>query len=125
MSEPVDERLEILRMLQDGKISAEEAARLLEALSRAGGRKPREAARWFRLRVYDAATGRSRINVNLPVDLLELGAGLVRKIRPDGIPALEGLDLDEILTSVKAGAAGKLAEIEDEEQGIRVEITVD
>jgi len=37
----MDERMKILQLLEDGKINAEEAARLLEAVSRHGPRPPR------------------------------------------------------------------------------------
>ena len=67
-----EDRMRILKMLEEGKINAEEAAKLLEAL---GGRAETgpagkgERARWFRVRVTDTKTGRKKVNINIPLGL--------------------------------------------------------
>jgi hypothetical protein len=77
----VEERLRILKMVEDGKISAEDAAKLLAAL--AESRKPPPPpspppgasgeARWFRVRVTATRTGRAKINANVPTGLVYVG----------------------------------------------------
>jgi len=68
-----EERLKILKMIDEGKISADEGAKLLAALgeSRKTARKPPVStrlggARWLRVRVTDMVTGKAKATVNLP-----------------------------------------------------------
>ena len=62
-----EERMKILKMIQENKITAEEGAKLLKALSSATGQRPRPVpvsrvggARWLRVRVTDMAKGSSK-----------------------------------------------------------------
>jgi hypothetical protein len=67
------EKLRILKMLEEKKITAEEAARLLEALDRVGSRpSERELKRrWVHIRVEK--DGDETVNVKVPLALLKLG----------------------------------------------------
>ncbi|MCC2629610.1 MAG: uncharacterized protein K0S14_3260, partial [Thermomicrobiales bacterium] len=76
-----EERLEILRLLEAGSITADEAATLLDALDRASLPSPngesarlRSAeARLVRIRVTDSTTGRSVVNLAFPLGLIKSG----------------------------------------------------
>jgi hypothetical protein len=123
-----EERMRILKMIEQGQVSAEDGARLLEALS--GGERRRSfdsttisssSARWFRVRVTDLRTGKNKVNVNIPMGLVNVGLKMGARFAPE----MEGVDLDQINEMVKAGATGKLVEIEDQEDGERVEIFVE
>ncbi|HDN80118.1 MAG: hypothetical protein DRI61_06700 [Chloroflexi bacterium] len=121
-----EEKMRILKMLEEGKINAEEAARLLKALESARGEeekaaKTRTAGRWFRIRVTDLHSGKQKVNVNIPLSLVNLGFSLGARFSPK----IEGVDLDQIWESIKAGAQGKIVDVEDEEDGERVEIYID
>ena len=50
-----EERLQILKMVQEGKVTAEEGARLLEAVEApdTGVETSGQPARWLRIRVTD------------------------------------------------------------------------
>ena len=67
------EKLRILKMLEDKKITADEAARLLEALDRAGSRPTERELkrRWVHIRVEK--DGDETVNVKVPLALLKLG----------------------------------------------------
>jgi len=119
-----EERMQILRMLEAGQINAEEAARLLEALEAAPAGAESASGRragWFRVRVTDAATGRSKVNLNIPMGLVNLGL----KIGTRFVPDIEELDFNEIIEAIRSGAQGKIVEVEDTEDGERVEIFVE
>jgi hypothetical protein len=121
-----EERLRILKMIEQGQVSAEDGARLLEALStgeRKNAQSPMAAssARWFRVRVTDLRTGKNKVNVNIPMGLVKVGMKMGARFAPE----MEGMDLSQISEMVEAGATGKLVEIEDEEDGERVEIFVE
>lgn len=121
-----EERMRILEMVAQGKITAEEGALLLEALQ-AGERRraAREAeavsARWFRVRVTDVATGRDRVNINIPLAVVDAGL----KVGARFVDELEGVRLEQIAAAVRSGRTGKILEVEDVEQGERVEIFVE
>ncbi|NIN64826.1 MAG: hypothetical protein GTO63_09020 [Anaerolineae bacterium] len=117
-----EERLQILKMIEGGQITAEEGAKLLEALeepSRAESRRE-GAPRWFRVRVTDLNTGKPKVNINLPFKLLDVGAKVGAKF---AAPA--DLDIEEIVNAIKEGAEGKIVDVEDIEDGERVEVYVE
>ncbi len=121
-----EERLQILKMIADGKISAEEGAKLLAALN-TGVRRETESTtargepRWFRVRVTDLATGRPKVNVNVPMGLVNVGIKMGARFAPD----VEGVDMNQLLEAIKSGKHGKIFDVTDEEDGERVEIYVD
>jgi hypothetical protein len=119
-----EERARILQMISEGKITAEEGARLLSALSGASDTpQPSRAgtARWFRVRVTDMATGRTKVNVNLPLSLIKAGLKMGARFAPD----MEELDWEELTLAIQEGASGKIVEVEDEEDGERVQVYVE
>ncbi len=77
--------------------------------------------RWLRIRVTDLNTGRPRVNVNLP--LTWVAAGL--RLGAHHAPQLENLDLAQLLHEVEAGGSGQLIDVEDLDDGERVQIFVD
>jgi len=123
-----EERMKILKMIQEGKITAEEGARLLAAL-----RESRKISKpgpsslggsnkgWLRVRVTDMATGRAKVNVNLPLGLMDAGL----RIGAQYAPELHGLNLDQIIAEVKSGTSGKIIDVIDEEDGEHVEIFIE
>jgi hypothetical protein len=123
-----DERMQILNMVAEGKITADEGARLLSALE--PDRKKKEAVasmtapskpRWFRVRVTDLETGKNKVNVNLPMSLVDVGTRMGARFAPE----LEDVDFGDIIEQIKSGAQGKIIEVEDSEGGERVEIYVE
>ena len=120
-----DERMKILKMLEEGKLSAEEAARLLKALGKAKperrGPPPGGEAKWLRVRVTDLKSGRASVNVNLPMSLVNVGLKLWAQFVPD----TEGIDFRQIQEALRAGLTGKIVDVEDAEEGQRVEIYVE
>jgi len=119
-----EERLKILRMIEEGKISAEEGARLLAALSKAERRRttpPQSESRWLRVRVTDVATGKASINVNLPMGLVNVGLRMGARF----VPEMQGMDLEELAEAMRQGLTGKIVDMVDEEQGQRVEVYVE
>jgi hypothetical protein len=125
----VEERLKILKMIEEGKISAEEGAKLLSALSQggrgqagpAGARPPGGGARWLRIRVTDTRTGRSKASVQIPVALVDAGM----KIGAHFAPEVEGVDMSNVLAAMRSGMTGKIIDVTDEEDGEHVEIFVE
>jgi hypothetical protein len=122
-----EERMQILSMVAEGTITAEEGAKLLGALEPERKKEPSfmtespSAPRWFRVTVTDLETGKNKVNVNLPMSLVDVGTRMGARFAPE----LEGMDFNDIIQQVKSGAQGKIIEVEDLEGGERVEIYVE
>ncbi len=124
-----EERMQILKMIEAKQITAEEGAKLLGALGEAdrGETKPLQpspatSGRWFRVRVTDLKSGRRKVNVNIPLGLVDVGLKMGAKFAPAG---LEGLDMQQIMTAIKAGGEGKIVDVEDAEDGEHVEVFIE
>lgn len=122
-----EERMKILKMIEEGKISAEDGAKLLAALSegrRSTASTPSRAAgagHWLRIRVTDTATGRSKASVQIPLGLIDAGM----KIGAHFAPEVEGVDMSYVMDALRSGMTGKIIDVVDEEDGEHVEIYVD
>jgi hypothetical protein len=129
------ERLRILKLLEERKITAAEAAELLTALgtgARDGRRRergrwlseemapPTDRARWIRVRVTDERTGRVRTNVSVPIGMVGFGLGFARRFR--GVPGV-GV-VDEVFEAVRSGRRGTIFDVAND-GGERVEILID
>jgi len=120
-----DERMKILRMLEEGKLSAEEASRLLRALAKSNPEAhPSDQdgdSKWMRIRVTDLDGDRAAVNVNLPMRLVNVALRLGAQF----IPEEEDIDLEELAEALKDGLTGKIVDVIDEEEGRQVEIYVE
>lgn len=118
-----EERIKILKMVEDGKLSAEEGARLLGALGKAQQESQRpmsesSESRWLRVRVSDLATGEPKVNVTIPMRLVNVGLRVGARF----VPEVEGVELQDLSQALSDGMTGKLIDVVDEEQKERVEI---
>jgi hypothetical protein len=124
-----EERMKILKMIEDGKLSAEEGTKLLAALNekrmstppRPPGMSGPGGARWLRIRVTDVRTGRSKASVQIPLALVDAGM----KIGAHFAPEVEGVDMSNVMDAVRTGMTGKIIDVTDEEDGEHVEIYVE
>lgn len=122
-----EERLKILQMIENGKISADEGARLIAALGKRDERKVQtgssisSSARWLRVRVTDTITGHSKVSVNIPISLVNVGFKMGARFAPE----LEESEYAQIVDAIRSGATGKIIDVLDEEDGERVEIFVE
>ncbi len=123
-----EERLRVLKMLQEGRISTEEATQLLEALEggrsqpvqpMAGGRTVQ--GRWLRVRVTDTDTGKTRVNVRLPLNVVE--AGMKMGLRSS--PVIQDMDPNALMDMIRSGEVGQIVDVFDEEDGEHVEVFIE
>jgi hypothetical protein len=129
------ERMKVLEMLKEGRITPEAAAQLLDAVegqpvkaaravmpqapvSAESPDAPARSARWLRVRVTDTDTGRPRVNVRLPISLVNMGMKLGAKYSPE----IEGIDMAALLQAVQDSEPGPFVDVYDEEDGEHVEV---
>jgi hypothetical protein len=136
-----EERARILALLQEGKITVEEAEQLLDALGRgparpepSGGRPPggippyRPApsgvppSRRLTIRITDLRSGRVKTHVRLPA-----GAwGLISKLTRTQLGRrMSGLALQDIQRAAREGGSGHILDVTNDEKGERVEILLE
>jgi len=129
----MDERLTILKMIDEHKITADQGAQLLSAMEKPAsnelsdqsltdkGDKSSGRARVFRVLITDTQTGKTRTSVTLPLSLVKWGL----KVGTQYHREINGVDFDEIGDILASGAEGKIIEVIDEEDGEHVQIFVD
>jgi len=122
----VEERMKILKMIEEGKLSAEEGTKLLAALNTKRSSMSRtpgmpSGAKWLRIRVTDTRTGRSKASVQIPLALVDAGL----KIGAHFAPEVEGVDMTNVMEALRSGVTGKIIDVTDEEDGEHVEIYVE
>jgi hypothetical protein len=119
-----EERLKILKMIEEAKISADEGARLLAALGKAERKRASSSpgeGRWLRVRVTDIDSGKTAVNVNLPISLVNVGLRMGARF----VPEMEGVSMNELEESIRRGVTGKVIDIVDEQERQRVEVYVE
>jgi hypothetical protein len=118
-----EERMKILKMIEEGKVSAEEGAKLLAALAAKPptGGLAASGAKWLRVRVTEVSTGRSKATVQIPISLMEAGM----KIGAHFAPEIDGVNMDQLLEALRTGMTGKIIDVTDDEDGEHVEIFVE
>jgi len=125
-----EERMQILKMIEAKQITAEEGAKLLGALGEKDGSSaptspspsPATSGKWFRVRVTDAKSGRRKVNVNIPLGLVDVGLKMGARFAPAG---LEGLDIEKVIAAIKTGGEGKIVDVSNDEDGEHVEVFIE
>jgi hypothetical protein len=61
------------------------------------------------VRVTDLASGRNKVNINIPMSLVNVGLKMGARFAPD----IEGINFDEIVAAIKSGSQGKIVDVPD------------
>ena len=119
MASSTDERNHILYMVESGKVTAAQAAQLLDSLEwEPEHSRERSRNRTARVRVTNLATNRQKVNVTIPVSLIQVGLRLGTRL----VPQVSGSALEDLLRAIENGATGRVLDLQDLEEGERVEI---
>lgn len=108
------EREQILKMLEEGKITAEEAMKLLDTVEPQGPAPVARKSRFIRVRI--TGDDGEKVNVNLPVGL----AKMALRIAANFEPSIKELDLDSVIDEVQDGAQGQLLELVDGDNKVEI-----
>jgi hypothetical protein len=126
MTENTD-RLRILQMIEEGKLDAAEGARMLasgtvpdlggQAQAGEAGKTPR----WIRVNVADVHTGKTRVNVRIPVNLISTGIKMGAHLSSD----MQELNIQQINEFIRKGVTGPVMEVVDDEEDEKVTISLE
>jgi hypothetical protein len=128
-----EERIKVLKMVQEGKITAEMAADLLKALDSSSkgaqdaqsknpeGGIPGMGGKFFRVRVSDINTGKVRANIRLPLGMVNAGLRMGMKFSPE----VEGLDAERLVEALADGKTGKIVDAYDDQDDEHSEVYIE
>ena len=121
-----EERIKILDMIQEGKLSVDDGAKLLSALEE--GAPLREISRsrvrnnrMFRVRVSDISSGKTKVSASLPMSLVDAGMNIASNFTVN----VDGISMDEINDALQTGLTGKILDVVKDDTGEHVEIFID
>ncbi len=119
-----EERLHILRQIESGELSADDAALLIEGVD-TGQLRDRPLAkgrpRALRVLITDSTTGRQKINVTIPAGLVDVGVRLGARL----LPREANVPTDQILGALRDGPLGILHRFENLDDGETIEIVIE
>ena len=119
-----EEKLQILKMVEDGIITVEEGVDLLNALEEKDNVKPIKNIKWIKIKVYDPDDD-TKVNVTIPISFVSLGMKLATKFSPElKETGLDEEDFKEIYAAIESGAMGKIVDVESE-NGEKIEIVIE
>lgn len=111
-------------MISEKQVTAAEGARLLEVL-RAGepdaSREEGRAARWLRVKVTNRHNGKIKLNVTIPVGLVDVAIKMGAQFAPE----MSGMDTSTIQAALRQGMQGRILSFDDDDDEERVEIFVE
>jgi hypothetical protein len=134
-----DEKLRILKMVEEKKISAEEAAKLLAAMDAPAGGDANGKAHWLKVRVFAKGADKPKVRVTVPLSLLKIAGRLGGKfsvMMPDEarkqmeekgikLDAESFEDIEKMFDQFAVNGQYKMVDVEDDESGERVEVYVE
>ena len=118
----------ILEMLETGKITADEAAKLLETLDKTSSESekekdenPKGKGKFFRISITDTKSGKSRANIRIPLSII--GAG--EKFGANLTPNIGGIESEMLMKAARSGEVGKIIDVYDDEDGEHIQIYIE
>ena len=123
-----EEKMKVLTMIQEGKITAEEGAKLLEVLDEGDSGLEQASAsgqgKNIKIKVSELDSGTVKVNLNLPLGIARFVKSFIPQEAKDELEA-RGIDLEALMSTLDSGAVGKLVEVEDEQDRHRIEIWIE
>ena len=122
-----EERIKILQMIENGKITAADGAKLLAAISENAKSRSQSTpfhksrdSRYMRVRVTDSSSGKTKVSVNLPLGLVDAGLNIASNFMPD----MSAEASQDISAAIREGLTGKIVDVMDED-GEHIEIFIE
>jgi hypothetical protein len=119
-----DERNRILNMIETGQITAAQAAQLLDTLVPEQEQSTeRVRNRTVRVWMTDIATNSKKMHVTatMPINLISMILHLLTRM----VPQLNDGTLQHLIHAIERGNTGRLLDLQDLEEGKRLEIFVE
>ncbi|MFW5991814.1 MAG: SHOCT-like domain-containing protein [Halanaerobiaceae bacterium] len=124
-----EERMRVLKMVEEGKIGTEEANDLLAALegnAKEDIKKEEVKARKKKIKIYVEEKGNEKVNITIPLKLAKLAVKLIPRSAQRELKEQEDINIKEILDAIEDELMEEptLVNVNDKEKGVRVIIKV-
>lgn len=117
-----EEKLRILKLLEEKKISSAEAMELLEALGK--GAPSERRGRLLRIRVYEEGSSEPKVNINVPLGWAKFMAPFIEgKLKAKLADKGYNVDLGKIQEAIESQEPMKIVDVQD--GGDKVEIFIE
>jgi len=119
-----DDMKKILKMVEDGKITADEASVLIDALkTKDNETAPTSRGRSIKIYVYDKVEDKKKVDITIPLSLIKFGLKFIPKdkinIDSDG---MQNIDFDEIMKAVEDGAQGTILDVDEDRERVIIKV---
>ncbi|HEY6285903.1 MAG TPA: hypothetical protein VIX20_09595 [Ktedonobacteraceae bacterium] len=124
MTTSTDERNRILNMIESGQITAAQAAQLLDTMLPEYEQSEGQIAnRTVRIWMTDMSTNRRKMNMTatIPVYLVSMSLRLLARL----VSQLNDSTIQHVIRAIERGTTGRLLDLQDLEEGKRLEIFVE
>jgi hypothetical protein len=119
-----EEKMRILKLLEEKKISSSEAMDLLEALGRPAADMAGKRGRALRIRVYEDGSAEPKVNINVPLGWAKFMAPFIEgKIKAKLADKGYDVDLGKIQEAIDTQEPIKIIDVQD--GGDKVEIYIE
>ena len=123
-----EEKIRIMQMVQNGTITPEEALQLLEGIERKLNDVPGQSSgsvggppKWARILITDMDSGKVRVNIRMPLGLINAG----RKMGARIAPGMDGMNIDDLFQGANLSEPGRVIEVYDDTDREHIEIFVE
>lgn len=120
-----EEKLKILKMLEEKKISSQEAMQLLEILENLETKDAheKEESKTLKIRIYKGDFTEPEINVNIPLGWLKLINPLIaRRINEKLKEKGYDIDIQKINNSIQSSETSKIVDVQDGNEKVEIYI---
>lgn len=121
-----EEEFKILKMIEEGKITAEEGAKLLDAIREETTKDSgRFLGKRVKISVVDKSAGRKMVDISVPLPLAKafLKFGLTSGATFGGFNLKEsGVDIEELQKMIDEGLEGTLIQVDDEKEKVEIRV---
>jgi CRISPR/Cas system type I-B associated protein Csh2 (Cas7 group RAMP superfamily) len=128
----MNEKLQILKMLEEGKINASEASELLEAIKLPSEQNQQVTLteeyrkKYLRIRVFDKNKTKTIVNINLPITLVKAGINVAMKFSPElSKTGLSNEDFSNIMNAIENEIEGEIINIDADDGNTTVKVFIE
>jgi hypothetical protein len=119
-----EEKMRVLKLLEEKKITSSEAMALLEALGDKSGGGAAGRGRTLRIRVYEAGSAEPKVNISVPLGWAKFMAPFIEgKIKAKLADKGYIIDLAKIQEAIESQEAMSIVDVQD--GGDKVEIFIE
>lgn len=121
-----EERMRVLQMVEEGKITPEEGARLIEAVSKREGKVLQVASasggRALRVRVSEGGNAAAKVNVTVPLGLAKLALKFIPRTALEAMEdeGISAEDIGELIGSIEKAGPMQIVDVQADETKVEV-----